>query len=182
MPEKSYNTAVVVIPPQELWEPIQQIRRQHDRHVRRWMPHINLLYPFRPRSQFAFLAERFASVCHSLSTFTITMREVKYFEHGNGNYTLWLAPEPTEPLRHLLTILQQIVPDCQDTSGHAQGFVPHLSLGQAKGQESFRKLLGTLQREWQTMSFSVSQISMIWREEPPNDTFHVAEKICWQPA
>jgi hypothetical protein len=42
---------LVIIPPEAVWEPIQAIRRRHDRKLRRWMPHITLLYPFRPRSE-----------------------------------------------------------------------------------------------------------------------------------
>ena len=48
MPVKTHHTAVVAMPPPEVWEPIQAIRRQHDRNVHRWMPHITLLYPFMP--------------------------------------------------------------------------------------------------------------------------------------
>lgn len=40
MPAKTHRTAVVAMPPPEVWEPIQAIRRQHDRNVQRWMPHI----------------------------------------------------------------------------------------------------------------------------------------------
>jgi poly(A) polymerase len=43
---KSHHSAVVIIPPEEVWEPIQALRRKYDRQIHRWMPHINLLYPF----------------------------------------------------------------------------------------------------------------------------------------
>jgi 2'-5' RNA ligase superfamily len=52
MEQKTHQTAVVLIPPEAVWPPIQALRQQYDRHVRRWMPHITLLYPFRPREEF----------------------------------------------------------------------------------------------------------------------------------
>jgi hypothetical protein len=41
--QKTHKTAVVVIPPDDLWAPIQALREKYDRHFRRWMPHITLL-------------------------------------------------------------------------------------------------------------------------------------------
>lgn len=63
MKTKTHQTAVVIIPPENLWQPIQQIRQKHDRHFRRWMPHITMIYPFRPRTQFDELAIQFQSAC-----------------------------------------------------------------------------------------------------------------------
>ena len=35
---KTHKSAVVIIPPEEIWEPIQKIRRLYDRQGHRWMP------------------------------------------------------------------------------------------------------------------------------------------------
>jgi hypothetical protein len=35
---KTYQTSIVAIPPRRVWEPIQAIRRRHDRQIHRWMP------------------------------------------------------------------------------------------------------------------------------------------------
>ena len=51
-PPRSNYAAVVLIPPLEVWEPVQAIRRAHDRQYHRWMPHVTLVYPFRPRRLF----------------------------------------------------------------------------------------------------------------------------------
>jgi hypothetical protein len=40
---KVFTSAVVIIPPEELWIPIQKIRKKYDRQINRWMPHITLL-------------------------------------------------------------------------------------------------------------------------------------------
>ncbi len=52
MAKQTYTTAIVVILPQECWSVIQAIRQQHDSKVRRWMPHITLIYPFCPVEDF----------------------------------------------------------------------------------------------------------------------------------
>jgi 2'-5' RNA ligase len=92
MPAKSHHTAVAIIPPVEVWEPIQAIRQVHDRQFHRWMPHINLLYPFYPAEQFVEVVPRLATACARVSAFPVTLAEFRMFAHPSGRVTLWLAP------------------------------------------------------------------------------------------
>src|SRR5215475_13374454 len=97
--KKTHTTAVVLIPPLELWPPIQAIRQAYDRHNLRWvMPHITLLYPFRPREEFAMVAQRFSRHCKQIKPFRIQLREFRVFHQGPESYTLWLAPEPQDAI------------------------------------------------------------------------------------
>ena len=41
-----YHTSLCVIPPKELWDEINKIRKNHDKAFDRWPPHINILFPF----------------------------------------------------------------------------------------------------------------------------------------
>jgi 2'-5' RNA ligase len=118
----------VIIPPDDLRPPIQAIRRRYDRQVQRWMPHITLLYPFRPRAEFDELAARFAAVCQAFEPFEIELPGFGVFRQ-HRQHTLWLSPEPRERLLALQEALWQIVPDCDATRRHAGGFTPHLSVG-----------------------------------------------------
>ena len=95
---KSHKTAVVVIPPLDLWEPIQTIRRRHDRKIGRWMPHITLVYPFCDEVDLDDLAEQAASNCRKCRSFELTLTGFQTFSHGKGHYTVWLKPEPEELL------------------------------------------------------------------------------------
>ncbi len=52
MTAKVFTTAIVAIPPQEVWPAIQAIRAVNDKHFSRWMPHFTLIYPFWPESRF----------------------------------------------------------------------------------------------------------------------------------
>lgn len=166
-------TAVVVIPPLDLWPPIQAIRHEHDRQARRWMPHINLIYPFRPREEFEFLAGQFSRVCKGIEPFEIKLKEFFFFRHGQDCYTLWLVPEPKETLIKLQALLWSVVPDCDEGRTYEGGFTPHLSVGQARGQTAMLRLLNMLQVSWKTLVFTVNEVSLIWRGNPPNDVFRV---------
>ncbi len=173
MDHKTHKTAVVVIPPEAASSPIQAIRKQHDRGFRRWMPHITLLYPFRPWPEFEAAAARLEQVCEALPSFEVTLATFHAFEQGRESYTLWLAPEPAEELIRLQTALWQAFPDCDEVRQHAGGFTPHLSVGQVRGREKMERFMADWQRSWAPIRFQVVAVSLIWRGEPPDDVFRV---------
>jgi 2'-5' RNA ligase len=134
------------------------------------MPHITLLYPFRPRSEFDVLVEAFAQVCSCLSPFEVEMADLRWFQH-RSSYTVWLAPEPQDAFVNLQAALWRIVPDCDDVCQHRGGFTPHLSVGQVRGRGALRRLLAELQSAWTPIRFCASEIRLIWRNDPPDDVF-----------
>jgi RNA 2',3'-cyclic 3'-phosphodiesterase len=172
-----FTTAVVLIPPSEVQPAIQTIRQDHDRHFKRWMPHITLLYPFRPRHEFDQLAERFATACEAIKPFPIEFTELRCFRHRRDSFTLWLAPEPKDAVVRLQAVLQHVVPDCNDVGKHRDGFTPHLSLGQIQGERQMQALQDNLQAAWQSMTFTARGVSLIWRNEPPDDVFRVSHTV-----
>ena len=174
---KTYHTAVVVIPPDTVWEPIQQIRQQYDRHYRRWMPHITLLYPFRPRNVWPNVLDDLRRACRSIQPFEVELSRLALFRH-RSSCTLWLAPSPRESLVDLQTALWQAVPDCDDTRRHGGGFVPHLSVGQQAGTKPADTLVDELQDRWSAVFFSVREVHLIWRDDPPDDVFRIGETLC----
>jgi 2'-5' RNA ligase len=177
MSKKTHTTAVVLIPPAGIWESIQVIRREHDRHIRRWMPHITLLYPFRPREELAWLAEQFSAVCGRLEPFRVELVEMRFFRHRRESYSLWLSPEPKEVLARLQALLGNIVPDCDDVTHNRDGFTPHLSVGQVRGERQMFMLKEALQTIWQPIAFTAYEISLIWRRDPPDDVFRIGQTV-----
>lgn len=174
---KTYQSAVVVVPPARLWPPIQIIRERYDRHVARWMPHITMIYPFRPREAFEGLALQFSRACRDIEPFEIDLAHFHSTEHNFGSYTIWLAPEPDEKLIWLQTMLQGLVPDCDDIIKRYGEFMPHLSVAQAPGKMEALKLKQLLQENWQSLSFTLCEVSFIWRGGPPDDVFRVIKRI-----
>jgi 2'-5' RNA ligase len=177
MESKTCQTAVVLIPPQECWDPIQAIRRVHDRHVKRWMPHVTLLYPFRPREMFDEIAEMLQAILAGVQPFDVHLREFRHFRHGHASYTIWVAPEPGDTLKRLQAVLQAAVPDCSDVSRHSAGFTPHLSVGQVRGTAELEDLTGLLRESWEPLTFRLVRVSLIWRNAPPDDVFRVDRHI-----
>ena len=177
MARKTYTTAVVLIPPAELWEPIQVIRRLHDRHFQRWMPHITLLYPFRAREEFAALAEHFSVVCRAIEPFRVELEEMRFFRHRQESYTLWLAPEPRRALVRLQALVGNVAPDCDDVARYRDGFTPHLSIAQVRGERQMVALKEELQTVWQPIAFRAHEISLIWRCDPPDDVFRIGQTV-----
>jgi 2'-5' RNA ligase len=174
---KTHTSACVLIPPEAVWGPIQAIRRAHDRQLRRWMPHITLLYPFVPAAAFDGVTAALAQACANVAPFRLGLARFDCFHHGRGRYTLWLAPEPGQPVVALQQALWQAVPECDDTGRFAAGYRPHLSVGQVQGDRVLGALIRDLQAAWRTLDFRVESISLIRRGDPPHDVFVVDRSL-----
>src|SRR5512134_2490110 len=128
MTSLTHHTAVVLVPPEEVWAPIQAIRSEHDRQFRRWMPHVTLLYPFLPLEAFGEAAPALDRACAGIASFRVTLKEFRSFQHRGRRCTVWLAPEPIEPWLKLHSALASAFPEC--AAAPSLPFEPHLSVGQ----------------------------------------------------
>lgn len=167
---KSYQTAIVIIPPAEIQEPIQSIRSQFDSRFRRWMPHITLLYPFVPIEKLNEAVTLLKQHTWKQEPFQVTLNEIKYFRHKH-HYTIWFEPIPAGPLIQLVRELNQIFPEYNDTSRYRKGFTPHLSLGQAKNKEELKIRMELIREQLSPVSFIVDAVHVIYRNNPPDDIF-----------
>jgi 2'-5' RNA ligase len=175
--DKTHQTSVVAIPSGAIWEPIQAIRREHDRQLHRWMPHINLLYPFYPRDQFqaARVISRLQAACQQVPAFEVTFATFRYFTHGAKRATIWLDPEPREAFVHLQATLHDTFSGYDEQSRHRGGFTPHLSVGQVTSRRALQSLLVTLQAHWAPVKFHLDAVALIWR--PADGPFQVESHI-----
>jgi len=180
MPTTTHTSALVVIPPPEAQPLIQDLRSRYDRQFRRWMPHVTLLYPFRPHEEFPGLLDSVGAACRSVQQFDVELREFRHFAHNDRSVTLWLAPAQPEGLANLHRALLESFPDCGDTAQFDGGFTPHLSVGQVRGPDAVpraEQLRADLQARWSTLRFAVREVALVWRNEPPDDIFRVAERV-----
>jgi len=174
---KVYTSAVVIIPTEKIRAPIQEIRKKYDRQINRWMPHINLLYPFLPKNQFDNIEKDLSMGCRNIESFEISFRKFKYFSHRHQNYTMWLYPEPSDLIIKLQSKLLEIFPECDDVNKHKGGFTPHLSVGQIKSKELLNLTLKKLQNQWKELKFELNSIYFISREKSKMSKFIIEKEI-----
>jgi len=180
--KKVVRSALCMIPPESTWKPIQAIRAKHDKAYDRWMPHVNLLYPFYEDASFADVHSRlgreFGSQPDVFGSFTVTLSRFGFFQHGKNSFTVFLHVE-TSPRKNGLTAVQtgleRLFPDCNDLSQRgSEGFKAHLTVGQWKSEASMKKAIADFEKSWKPIVFELKELALISRSDSDqSDPFHV---------
>eukprot|EP01130_Rhizamoeba_saxonica_P017575 TRINITY_DN8554_c0_g1_i1.p1 TRINITY_DN8554_c0_g1~~TRINITY_DN8554_c0_g1_i1.p1 ORF type:complete len:395 (+),score=70.15 TRINITY_DN8554_c0_g1_i1:28-1185(+) len=174
---KTYKTAMIVQPPPELTNQIQSLRANYDKAYVRWMPHINLMFPFVEASLFMHYRDRLEDTLKEFDVFTVTLRKFKYFQH-RSSATVFLEPEVDDPqiFEKIVKKLLSVVPFCDDQlKKSASGFTPHLTVGQKTGKLGVTRAIKNWQSDFNPITFTVDKLFLIARDD--TTPFEVVETI-----
>jgi len=127
----AYTSAIVIVPPQNLWDQIQTIRKDYDKAYYRWMPHINMIYPFIPNDKFKEAEPIIREKLQNFAPFKLVFDHFNFFQHGK-NCTLFLEPTttPATVINTLQANIESLFPYCNEQSTKSEhGFSAHLTVG-----------------------------------------------------
>jgi len=168
---KVHTSAIVIIPPEDQWAQIQSIRSMYDRAYARWMPHINLIYPFVPESEYEENAEKTVNALKDIKPFRLIFSEFDYFVQAKSVCTMHLKPltEPPNALIDLQSKLFETFPFCNELSTRSTtGFNPHMTVGQFTGKVQADRQKKELAKSFKPIEFTVDRVYFISRinEDP----------------
>jgi 2'-5' RNA ligase len=173
MSELPFNTktALAVVFPNHEW--IQAVREANDAAFARWMPHVNLAFPFVGPEHFDELVPRIAEALADVEAFEVDMGHLSFFKRKK-DMTFHLSPlEGAENLVHIFKIVKDCLPEVQF---RRPDFQPHLTLGQCKkrdGPDMLQEL--TEQMAGESLRFLVREICVIQRDA--DTPFKVVHRI-----
>ena len=169
-------SAVVLVPPKDIWQPIQRIRKTYDPQISRWMPHVTLLYPFVQEEYLRAAADQLRTACEDVKPFRLTLGRFNHFERPSGEATIYLEPAPAGKVEQLHSRLLAVMPWCDDTERFEAGYVPHLSVGTCRVEE-VESVKEQLETEWSPLHWKVKTVDLIARPAEVNGSFDVRESL-----
>lgn len=125
------KTALAIIPDAASWPTIQLLRADHDRHLRTWPPHINILYPFVAKDEFDDTAHALAAALMHLRPLRLRFTRIDRF-----GSTAFLVPEDVDVPGGLASICAACKAAFPNLQQPREFWQPHLTVGQFKSVEA----------------------------------------------
>lgn len=171
------HTACTITLPESNAEQVQVIRQKADKSFERWMPHINVMYPFVPATHFAYFAMLARETLDQLAPFETQLTTFETFTHAKS-HTVWLDPQPNHPIKAVQQHLEEHADVCkQHRAQRHMNYQPHMSVAQfARTQhDQMRQHIQKWQSDWSPERFVVGDVALIQRTEKA--PFHVTYRL-----
>lgn len=160
---------------------VNEIRSKYDKSFLRWMPHINLLFPFVNEEQFDKVINILQPILLNIDSFNINMNEIGYFSQGKDKITVHIKSSNDDKLQELYNIICLNLPqELKEliTAKHYHKFNPHLTIGQFSKSNK----LSTLNelKLWLGDGFilKIDKISILQRSKINiKEPFHIEKEI-----
>ena len=171
----THHTALCLIPPENVWEQIQSIRAVHDKAYPRWMPHINLIYPFAPESDFDAVEGQIEEYLRIRKPIEVEFdsSSLDYFKQKGQDCTFHLRPRVNRQLMELHETLKEVLINYVTST---RPFEAHLTLGQTTTSR-IADVMIELNAKWHTMNFVFNRVCMISRTGDPSDVFTIKKEV-----
>ncbi len=161
------KTALTVVIPSEFHQQINKIRLQYDKAYPRWMPHINLIFPFVDTFDSSLIEEQLKQLNESQTL--IKMNDIGFFSsRGVNTYHLKFSDSDTESHNNLMNVFNIVSKSHQNLK--IRDFSPHMTLGQSKTSDQI-KMMKEL-KDWLNINgpivFNIRHISHLKRTDTGN--------------
>lgn len=169
------KSAICFIPPIEQLSYVQSIRSKYDRAYERWMPHMNLFFPFLESDKLEDSVKELEKVLCQVAPFEITFEKFDAFKRKK-DATVHLAPQDNGEMAQIYQLICQTLKLEPDK----RGFHPHLTVGQFKKGE-LPMWLTKLTTEFEPHKFSYlcNAVYVIERgDDTPFEIKHVIKLGC----
>lgn len=177
---KQHTTTVALVPPEAAWPPIQAARLAlRDQGLYRWPPHINLIYPFLPPTDFGAAVSELAPAVAGVPPFEITCDTLACFG-GRARGVLYTHPSSADEvaaLRRLQAALQAALPFCDEQQRQGT-FTPHLTISHFASREQAEAARAALSPTWVPVTFQCGGAVHVMRREGGGGQF---ERACTLP-
>ena len=169
-------SALCIVPPQSIWGPIQKIREVNDKNYKRWMPHINIFFPYiKPNiinaDEVSKAIYRTFKKHNIKANNIIQLNRFNSFNKGhnsNDDQYIFLETSNVPFLNKLYKSLRIVFPNCHINRDHNIEYKPHLTVGQWPGKKC-KNMIRLLNHEWTPIQFKLQKIYWIRRNK--NDSF-----------
>lgn len=151
--------AICFIPPESELEFIQNIRQEHDSAFSRWMPHVNLVFPFLPTYKVGAIREQLKKELAKLKPFEMKFQKFSHFPK-KGFSTVHVVPECDDnQINQIYDIILKVTGLLPEKEFH-----PHMTVGQFPTAET-DAWLAKLEQQFEPFSYLCNSIYVVERDE-----------------